>query len=767
MKRRICLGLLMMLILCLTHVCGVYADGILSLPQALTAIEDRAFENDAALRRIILPDGVATIGSRAFAGSGLNEINFPEGLKTISGDAFEGCGHIEVHTLHAEGLWMITQMQQLGYDVAWADEVFNAIATYPLRAAAGQTIRRPFLAPQGGTYTFAVGSDDEELSVSCFDVDGSLRKAGGSSVSVDLRKDDGVYIDSHFADSTHAGDFSLAVSCVDKPMLDILYTPQLWVYKDDKPVRDAQMNGSLAQLGIGEVLTPVLKAENTGNYRVAGQVTAKLDGQTVDLGFFALGDEGSGAVPLPAELAFAAETAGNHEIEYSVVLEGTEKVASMTWEIKDQRPGLAEAVAVKQGSNTVELSEAEGNLFKFTPSQNGVYKIYTATKNCDTYAVLRDGKTGEIIVEDDDASATYQNFAFSHTLKAKELVYVEIGMKNYKGATDVTLNVEYCGTPNLKYSHSLYVFDRYSDNHADRGELDGAGMIKLKDKGDLSTLENDEYLTPVMEITNSSGKAMPLGLTAVVDGDVVPWHMSCEVPARGTFVAYLYDPYARMYEKPGKHTIDYYINGQHVTSYTWEVTATRAFPNYYVYTAWCSALYRFYSEENADTVGILYDQDMNVLAYNDDRGDELGFEMYQYLEAGDTVHLRSVMYDDPYDLAVCKMEVVSTEPAPKQIVSLGTIAMPMKSDEVQTFSFTAPYAGEFKFYGKEGGGLLSSIDGVLYDTYWREKELSGTGYDEHFSLRCRMEKGETVYLKATCSWVDSGAQLIISCTQRD
>lgn len=59
----------------------------ISLPEELESIEDSAFEGDAGLTgRLILPDSTKTVGSRAFAGTGLHALAFPAGCESVAAD---------------------------------------------------------------------------------------------------------------------------------------------------------------------------------------------------------------------------------------------------------------------------------------------------------------------------------------------------------------------------------------------------------------------------------------------------------------------------------------------------------------------------------------------------------------------------------------------------------------------------------------------------------------------------------------------------------
>ena len=48
------------------------ADGTLTLPTGLKVVEEEAFYGATALDKVVVPEGVATIGSKAFAYSNVN-----------------------------------------------------------------------------------------------------------------------------------------------------------------------------------------------------------------------------------------------------------------------------------------------------------------------------------------------------------------------------------------------------------------------------------------------------------------------------------------------------------------------------------------------------------------------------------------------------------------------------------------------------------------------------------------------------------------------
>lgn len=82
-------GLLFCLVLTLTA--PAMAAGVISLPRSLTEISESMFEGDTAFDTVVIPDGVTSIGSRAFAGCDLRTIIIPASVESIASDAFDGC----------------------------------------------------------------------------------------------------------------------------------------------------------------------------------------------------------------------------------------------------------------------------------------------------------------------------------------------------------------------------------------------------------------------------------------------------------------------------------------------------------------------------------------------------------------------------------------------------------------------------------------------------------------------------------------------------
>ena len=69
--------------------CCAAASAAFTLPEDLTAIGDEAFMNAGLETEIIIPDGVKTIGARAFKGSSVDTAALPGSLTHIAPDAFE------------------------------------------------------------------------------------------------------------------------------------------------------------------------------------------------------------------------------------------------------------------------------------------------------------------------------------------------------------------------------------------------------------------------------------------------------------------------------------------------------------------------------------------------------------------------------------------------------------------------------------------------------------------------------------------------------
>lgn len=64
------------------------------LPEGLLSIGDFAFSSCSELHEINLPDSLASIGSGAFSVSGITQIVLPDGLTALGGEAFHACANL-------------------------------------------------------------------------------------------------------------------------------------------------------------------------------------------------------------------------------------------------------------------------------------------------------------------------------------------------------------------------------------------------------------------------------------------------------------------------------------------------------------------------------------------------------------------------------------------------------------------------------------------------------------------------------------------------
>ena len=96
MKRAVSILLMLMIFLYMMNL-PAYSE-TLKLPSMLKTIEDEAFVNDAGLDVIIFPEGLQSIGKRAFANTSLKKIYLPDSVISIANDAFEMCNSLIVST---------------------------------------------------------------------------------------------------------------------------------------------------------------------------------------------------------------------------------------------------------------------------------------------------------------------------------------------------------------------------------------------------------------------------------------------------------------------------------------------------------------------------------------------------------------------------------------------------------------------------------------------------------------------------------------------
>lgn len=108
MKKRRILCLLLTGLLCLSAAPGFAAT--LTLPSGLKVIEEEAFLGNTSLDEVVLPEGLQSIGRKAFAKSSVKVVHLPNSINIIEQGAFENC---EISYVVAE---------EDSYSYTWAKE---------------------------------------------------------------------------------------------------------------------------------------------------------------------------------------------------------------------------------------------------------------------------------------------------------------------------------------------------------------------------------------------------------------------------------------------------------------------------------------------------------------------------------------------------------------------------------------------------------------------------------------------------------------------
>ena len=108
-----------LLVLCLLPAGLIQSAGAaetLTLPANLKTVPAEMFCGDQAISKVVLPEGLTEIGSRAFAGSSLKDITIPSTAASIADDAFEGC---DVDTLRITAATVKTIRDRMFYQCGW------------------------------------------------------------------------------------------------------------------------------------------------------------------------------------------------------------------------------------------------------------------------------------------------------------------------------------------------------------------------------------------------------------------------------------------------------------------------------------------------------------------------------------------------------------------------------------------------------------------------------------------------------------------------
>ena len=65
-----------------------------TVPTGVNIINNSAFLNTSSLTKVLLPEGLTTIGEDAFKNSGITSIEIPEGVTSIRDSAFSKCSSL-------------------------------------------------------------------------------------------------------------------------------------------------------------------------------------------------------------------------------------------------------------------------------------------------------------------------------------------------------------------------------------------------------------------------------------------------------------------------------------------------------------------------------------------------------------------------------------------------------------------------------------------------------------------------------------------------
>ncbi len=168
-----------LLLTVLTTVAGLALADTLRLPDGLKTIEAEAFMGDTSLDEVMLPEGIESIGEKAFANSSLTRINLPSSLKSLSDNAFSNSSvnQIEAGWKTQGAKWAISHAVKLVTPVKYGTS-FTPVATvqsavggqegnetdvtsylgkcFTVQDVVGGGFR--FTAPNSGSYTFSVSA---------------------------------------------------------------------------------------------------------------------------------------------------------------------------------------------------------------------------------------------------------------------------------------------------------------------------------------------------------------------------------------------------------------------------------------------------------------------------------------------------------------------------------------------------------------------------------------------------------------------------------
>lgn len=102
------------------YYCHERESGVYQIPESVREIENHAFSGCPNLNRVTLPEGLTTIGYRAFEYGNLNSITIPESVTSIGIMAFSGCSSLSSITMPKEATY-------IGYDAFYGCSSLRSI----------------------------------------------------------------------------------------------------------------------------------------------------------------------------------------------------------------------------------------------------------------------------------------------------------------------------------------------------------------------------------------------------------------------------------------------------------------------------------------------------------------------------------------------------------------------------------------------------------------------------------------------------------------
>lgn len=179
------LALLLALALLCAAGCACAEDRLL-LPADTRTIQAQAFYRTAELDTAVLPEGLETIGAKAFAESSLTGVNLPASLTSIAADAFDGCTGLQMTVIAGTPGEAYAIAQGIDHTVLPAEPVDTGVYTFINQAASSYLAWRDnelYLSPTPQQWTlckvdeqgFNVYAGDTELLL---DIDNANVEAG-------------------------------------------------------------------------------------------------------------------------------------------------------------------------------------------------------------------------------------------------------------------------------------------------------------------------------------------------------------------------------------------------------------------------------------------------------------------------------------------------------------------------------------------------------------------------------------------------------------